>query len=86
MSNIIKDEILIKEQTRAIDELQEKVRLLQFDVSKNLENIRILKDKLERKKQTIIKVRDELEIMAKENNYKNINFVLSVLKGANYEE
>lgn len=76
----IKEDALLKGQLKVIDDLQEKIRLLQFDVSNNSKDINILKDKLSRKKQMLTRVKMELEMMKKENNFKNIDNVLFLLR------
>lgn len=77
----LKEEELVKEQMKVIDKLQDEIRLLRFDISKNLETITQFKDALRRKNITVAKAREELVMMKKENNYNNINHVLSVLRG-----
>jgi len=70
---------LEKSQMLKIDELQEKIRLMEFDKSKD--NSLIFKLKRERKSRysclkTVIR---ELELMKKENNYKRIDYVIKLL-------
>lgn len=77
----LKEEELVKEQMKVIDKLQDEIRLLRFDISKNSETITQFKDALRRKNITVAKAREELVMMKKENNYNNINHVLSVLRG-----
>ena len=77
----LKEEELVKEQMKVIDKLQDEIRLLRFDIYKNSETITQFKDALRRKNITVAKAREELVMMKKENNYNNINHVLSVLRG-----
>lgn len=78
-------EELIKKQMETISELQEKIRLYKFDVSKNLEIIAYQKLLINSRNQTISKVKEELLTMKKENNYENINRVLCMLQEGNNE-
>lgn len=86
MSVKMKEEALLKEQIKVIDELQEKIRLQKFDISKNLEIINSLKNRIERKNQIIAKAREELVMMQKEKKYSNISYVLRLLKEVNNDE
>ena len=86
MSKLMKEENLIKEQMRAIDQLQEKIKMLKFDISKNLDIIHSLKDKLARKERVIAKIKEELEEMKRENDYSNINSILKYIRMVDYEE
>lgn len=76
----IKEEELFKGQMKIIDDLQEKIRLQQFDISKNLEIIVDLKGKLERKRKVIANIKEKLEEMKKANDYSDINFLLNHIK------
>jgi hypothetical protein len=82
----MKDGDLLKGQIKVIDNLQEKIKLLQFDISRNLETIQILKGKLERKDKAIAKVKEELEEIKKTNNYSNINMLIKYIRVAEDEE
>lgn len=85
MKKRIKEEFF-KGQIKVIDDLQEKIRLQQFDISKNLEIIGDLKGKLERKKKLMANVKKKLEEMKKANDYSNISFVLNNIKLDDEEE
>ena len=86
MKKRIKEEEFFKGQIKVIDDLQEKIRLQQFDISKNLEIIGDLKGKLERKKKLMANVKKKLEEMKKANDYSNISFVLNNIKLDDEEE
>lgn len=77
---------LIKKQIKIIDELQEKIKLLKFDISKNQSIIFYLKRKLKRRNQVVTKAKEELSIMKRQNDYKNINYVLKILKEIENEQ
>ena len=81
----MKEENLVKEQMKIISNLQEKIKLLQFDVSANLKKIHYLEDKLKRKNRTISNVREELTMMKRQEDYKNISNVLKYLRESEYE-
>ena len=70
---------LTKKQIQTINELQEKIKLLKFDVSENLKIIFQLKETLRKRNQVIKRAREELSEMKKQNDYKNINYVLKIL-------
>lgn len=79
---IIKEEKqtdLTKKQIQTINELQEKIKLLKFDVSENLKIIFQLKEALKKRNQVVKRAREELSEMKRQNDYKNINYVLKVL-------
>lgn len=78
--NVIKDEDLIKEQMKTISDLQDKIRLLQFDVVDNTKTIRFLKDIMARRKQSNKNAIKLLEEMKKNKDFKNINNVIIMLK------
>lgn len=70
---------LEKSQMLKIDELQEKIKLLEFDKSKNNSLISKLKRKRKSRCSCLKKVIRELELMKKENNYKRIDYVIKLL-------
>ena len=86
MPVIREDELLLKDQMKIISNLQDKIKLLQFDVSANLKKIHYLEDKLERRDRTIAKVKEELEEMKKTNDYSNINMLIKYIRVADDEE
>lgn len=75
----LRDSDLIKFQIKTISQLQNKINLLEFDVSANLREIRRLKYNETRRKETIIKVRDELLKMSKTNDYSKVSYLLKTL-------
>ena len=86
---IIKEEKcddLQRKQIKTIDKLQEEIKLLKFDVSKNLSVIRDLKGTLKRRNQTIERARQELYLMKRQNDYSNINYVIFMLKEMDNEK
>lgn len=78
--NVIKDEDLVKGQMKTISDLQDKIRLLEFDVVDNTKTIRFLKDIMARRKQSNKNAIKLLEEMKKNNDFKNINSVILMLK------
>ena len=79
-------EELINRQIKVIDNLQEKIKLLQFDISQHLKKINFYKSSLKRREEAIRKAREELIIMRSQNDYKNINYVLRVLQEVEHEK
>ena len=70
---------LEKIQMDTINKLQEKIRLLEFDIAQNNNIIREYKRILLYKKFTINEVIKKLKNMKKENNYSNLNYIISSL-------
>ena len=70
---------LVKLQIKTISQLQDKINLLEFDVSANLREISRLKYNETRRKETITKVRDELLKMSKTNDYSKVGYLLKTL-------
>ena len=67
-------------QREVIDELQEKIKLLEFDKSKNLGIIRDLKMSISNKKNSIYEVIKELEKIQSEANYSRLKYIIRILK------
>ena len=79
-------EKLIKRQMKTIDNLQEIINLLKFDLSQIRKENQILKLTLKRRKNNLKNIRIELTIMKRNNDYSKINNVLSMLnEGWEYE-
>lgn len=78
--NVIKDEDLVKEQMKTISNLQDKIRLLQFDIIDNTKKITFLKTLMSRRKETNNRAIKLLEEMKKNKDFKNINNVILMLK------
>lgn len=72
-------EKLIKRQMKTIDNLQEIINLLKFDLSQIRKENQILKLTLKRSKNNLKNIRIELTIMKRNNDYSKINNVLSML-------
>ena len=70
---------LEKTQMDTINKLQEKIRLLEFDNAQNNNLIREYKRILLYKKFTINEVIKKLNNMKKENDYSNLNYIISSL-------
>ena len=70
---------LEKTQMDTINKLQEKIRLLEFDIAQNNNIIREYKRILLYKKFTINEVIKKLNNMKKENDYSNLNYIISSL-------
>ena len=73
-------EKLIKRQMKTIDNLQEIINLLKFDLSQIRKENQILKLTLKRRKNNLKNIRIELTIMKRNNDYSKINNVLAMLK------
>ena len=76
----MKDETLVKEQMKTIGKLQDKIKLLQFDNSRNLERIKQLERLLKRRNRMIANVREELAMMKRQNNYENVTNILKYFR------
>ena len=77
---------LEKKQMKAIDELQDRIKLFEFDRTKDRQQIRDLKLTILRKNETIHGIIKELEIMHKEKNYKNLRYITNALRTTSREE
>lgn len=73
---------LEKKQMETISKLQDKIKLKEFDISKNHVQIDRLKRSLSDKKKVIKTIIKELEAMRKENNYNKISSVLVMLNSS----
>ena len=73
-------EKLIKRQMKTIDNLQEIINLLKFDLSQIRKENQNLKLTLKRRKNNLKNIRIELTIMKRNNDYSKINNVLAMLK------
>ena len=69
----------LEKQKETITILQEKINLLKFDNSRNLQEIRTLKEKLKCRKENVKNIRAELMTMKRTNDFSDINKVLSML-------
>ena len=78
----MREENLVKDQMKTISDLQEKIKLLQFDISENLKEIRYLKDIMLRRKNTNKNAIKSLEEMKKKKDFNNIDYVICVLKNS----
>lgn len=84
MIRIINDNLseLEKRQMETISSLQDKINLMEFDISQLKRQKQILKRSLfDRKETTKIAIK-ELETMRKEENYKKISNVLVILNAS----
>ena len=75
----LKSQDLVKLQMKTISELQDKINLLQFDITDNLNEIRKLKQRENSRNETITKVRDGLLKMSKNNDYSKVGYLLKML-------
>lgn len=69
-----------KKQAETILELQDQIRLLQFDISENKKLITTLKDKHKSVRKTMLAARDELENIKKNGNYEELDRVIRMFK------
>lgn len=79
----LRSQDLVKLQMKTISQLQDKINLLQFDITDNIREINRLKQRENYRKETIIKVKEELLNMSKNNDYSRISYVLKLLKVEN---
>lgn len=70
---------LEKSQMESINKLQEKIRLMEFDKSKDNAEIRELKDILHNKKNSINEVIKEINQIQKKGDYSRLNYIKNVL-------
>lgn len=76
----MKEEFSVKEQMKVISNLQDKIRLLQFDISDSSKKIKFLKEIMARRKATNNRAIELLEEMRKKRDFKNINNVITILR------
>lgn len=69
-----------KKQAETILELQDQIRLLNFDISENKKLITTLKDKHKSVRRTMLAARDELENIKKNGNYEELDKVIFRIK------
>lgn len=86
MNTVKNQDDLFNEQAKVISKLQDTIRLMQFDITKNNEKMSYLEDALKRRKQTMGRARKALVEMKRDNDYSNINHVLLVLRSGEDEE
>ena len=72
----------MKLQMKNICRLQNEIKLLKFDISKNLKEIRELKAIMKAKKLTNQKIFEELLRMKEKNDFTNIDYVLAILNNS----
>lgn len=70
---------LEKNQMKRIDELQDKIRLMEFDKSQDNATIRDLKYILRNKKKSINEVITEIEQIQRKGDYSKLNHIRNVL-------
>ena len=85
LRQMTKDE-LIKEQMKTIGVLQDKIKLMQFDISTYSKELSMLKEKYKRKSNTFAKVRAELSMMKKTKNFDKITTVIRMIKDLDVSE
>ena len=60
--------------------LQDKLRLAMFDLSEVRKELQLAKSRYNTSRRTILKVRDELKAMKRNEDYTNINKIIALLK------
>lgn len=73
---------LEKSQMLKIDELQEKIKLLEFDRSKDRAIIYELKSTILRNKKSINEVIKEIKEIQRQQNYSKLNYITKILEMA----
>ena len=63
-----------------------KIKLMQFDKTKNLKKIISLKKCIAVRDETMAKIKEQLIEMTRQENYSNISHILNMLRGKNDEE
>lgn len=77
---------LEKKQMETINNLHEKIKLLEFDKTKDISIKNGLRKKIKISTNTVNKAIIELEMMRRKNDYTEINYVIRSLKLINKEE
>ena len=72
----------LRNQMEIICKLQNDIKLLRFDISKNLKEIRELKGIIKARKLTNQKIFEELLKMKEKNDFTNIDYVLAILNNS----
>lgn len=82
----MREEILVKEQMKTISLLQDKIKLLQFDILDNLKKIKELKNVMLRRKKNNSKAIKMLMEMKTKNDFSKIDYVLFIMKNSYSKE
>lgn len=69
-----------KKKAKTIIELQDKLRLMAFDLSEIRKELQAVKYRYKTSRATILKVRNELKNMKRNEDFTNINKVIALLK------
>ena len=69
-----------EKQAETILQLQDRIRLLDFDLSKNKEKITLLKYRYKSTRKTLLTVREELENIKKNGNYEELEKTIRRIK------
>ena len=77
---IMKDAVLVKEQMKIISDLQEKIRLLEFEIVQLNREKTILKQRLKSREKTIKKIKIELMDMKAAGDFSKINNIIYMLR------
>jgi hypothetical protein len=73
-------------QMQTIDNLQEEIKLLRFDNSKNQQKINELISTIERKKETLHGIICELELIQKEKKFERLRLIINALRTTSRED
>lgn len=79
------EEDLIKRQAKNISKLQEKIRLLEFDLNEERKENTYFKNNFKLRQELINRVREKLIMIIRTKEYEKLSEVLQVLKGKEYE-
>ena len=76
---------MIKRQADNISKLQDKIRLLEFEVNEERKENTYFKNNFKLRQELINRVREKLEMIIRTKEYERLSEVLQVLKAKEYE-
>lgn len=79
------EEDLIKRQAKNISKLQDRIRLLEFDLNEERKENTYFKNNFKLRQELINRVREKLTMIIRTKEYEKLSEVLQVLKGKEYE-
>lgn len=75
-----KEDLMYNNQAKTIIKLQEQNRLLNFDVIESNKEKTILRDRIKKVRKTIIKIKEDLETIKRNETYNDLGKVISILR------
>ena len=67
-------------QAKTIMNLQEQIRLLNFDLTESNKEKNILRERIRKVRKTIVKIKEDLETIKRNENYNDLGKVISMLR------